>query len=43
MGSSRGVWGLRPQLGVPPLHPVPSLVTISYTTPVQGILQSTAV
>ncbi len=25
----RGVWGLRPQLGVPPLHPVLSLVTIA--------------
>ncbi len=29
MGSSRGVWGLRPQLEVPPLHPVLSLVTIA--------------
>ncbi len=28
MGSSRGVWGLRPKLGVPPLHPVLSLVTM---------------
>ncbi len=25
----RGVWGLRPQLGVPPLHPVLSLVAIA--------------
>ncbi len=25
----RGVWGLRPQLGVPPLHPVLSLVTLA--------------
>ncbi len=25
----RGVWGLRPQLGVPPLHPVLSLVTMA--------------
>jgi hypothetical protein len=29
MGSSRGVWGLRPQLGVPPLHLALSLVTIA--------------
>ncbi len=27
MGLSRGVWRLRPQRGVPPLHPVLSLVT----------------
>jgi hypothetical protein len=25
----RGVWGLRPQLGVPPLHPILSLVIIA--------------
>ncbi len=25
----RGIWGLGPQLGVPPLHPVPGLVTIA--------------
>ncbi len=29
MGSSREVWGLCPQLGVPPLHPILSLVTIA--------------
>ncbi len=29
MGSSREVWGLHPQLGVQPLHPVLSLVTLA--------------
>ncbi len=29
MGSLRGVWGLRPQLGVPPLHPFLSLVAVA--------------
>ncbi len=32
MGSLRGVWGLRPQLGVSPLYPVLSLVTIAIVT-----------
>ncbi len=29
MDSSTGVYGLRPQLGVPPMHPVLSLVAIA--------------